>query len=156
MNIIGILLLVFLGTLILIFGVLAYEVWKILQIYDQVTGPLKKMANIRLSLLEKVAVKVIGWWKNRRGKVALWPFLCIFPFLTACCDSGPTHTVPRTRVPVLYENGDTAWYVTCRVIDSCEYFVEGHRMTHKGNCKYCKEREEKNFNRMLDSIASRR
>lgn len=26
------------------------------------------------------------------------------------------------------------------IIDSCEYISGSHRLTHKGNCKYCKAR----------------
>lgn len=29
------------------------------------------------------------------------------------------------------------------VLDSCEYIVEGSKLAHKGNCKYCAERRRK-------------
>ena len=29
------------------------------------------------------------------------------------------------------------------VVDSCEYIVEGNRLAHKGNCKFCAERRKK-------------
>lgn len=29
------------------------------------------------------------------------------------------------------------------VIDSCEYIADYHQLAHKGNCKFCKERRQK-------------
>ena len=29
------------------------------------------------------------------------------------------------------------------VIDSCEYICWGHGLAHKGNCRFCKERRQK-------------
>ena len=29
------------------------------------------------------------------------------------------------------------------IIDSCEYIIYGRKLTHKGNCKYCIERNKK-------------
>ena len=41
------------------------------------------------------------------------------------------------------------------IIDSCEYIGSGYSgMTHKGNCKFCAEREAKKF-RELDSLILR-
>lgn len=37
-------------------------------------------------------------------------------------------------------------------IDSCEYIWTSHRFAHKGNCKYCKERREKELQELLKSI----
>ena len=34
-------------------------------------------------------------------------------------------------------------------IDSCEYVFVGLRMAHKGNCKYCEERQDKKRRELL-------
>lgn len=38
------------------------------------------------------------------------------------------------------------------VIDSCEYLIWGHGLAHKGNCKFCKERRQKEFYKMVDVL----
>ena len=46
-------------------------------------------------------------------------------------------------------------YMYTFIIDSCEYIGSGYSgMTHKGNCKFCAEREAKKF-RELDSLILR-
>lgn len=32
------------------------------------------------------------------------------------------------------------------VIDSCEYIVNNYRFAHKGNCRFCRERQKKQEN----------
>ena len=69
MNIIGILLLGFLGTLLtLIFGFLAYEIWSVLQIYHTVTD----VASVKnLKKLQKVALWIVRWWKTRKSAATI-------------------------------------------------------------------------------------
>ena len=38
------------------------------------------------------------------------------------------------------------------IIDSCEYILWGHGLAHKGNCKFCKERRQKEFYKMVDVL----
>lgn len=38
------------------------------------------------------------------------------------------------------------------VIDSCEYIKWGYGLTHKGNCKFCAERREKEYEVFLEDI----
>ena len=38
------------------------------------------------------------------------------------------------------------------IIDSCEYVVWGNGLAHKGNCKYCKERREKELKELITKL----
>ena len=38
------------------------------------------------------------------------------------------------------------------IIDSCEYIVWGYKMAHKGNCKFCEERRQKEYETFLENI----
>lgn len=38
------------------------------------------------------------------------------------------------------------------IIDSCEYISWGYGLAHKGNCKYCKERREKELKELIEQI----
>lgn len=38
------------------------------------------------------------------------------------------------------------------VIDSCEYICWNYRMAHKGNCRFCKERREKELKELVKQI----
>lgn len=38
------------------------------------------------------------------------------------------------------------------VIDSCEYICWSYRMAHKGNCRFCKERREKELKELVKRI----
>lgn len=35
------------------------------------------------------------------------------------------------------------------VIDSCEYICWNYRMAHKGNCRFCKERRQKELEELI-------
>ena len=35
------------------------------------------------------------------------------------------------------------------VIDSCEYIRGSSRLAHKGNCRFCKERRQKEFEELI-------
>ena len=46
-------------------------------------------------------------------------------------------------------------YMYTFIVDSCEYIGSGYSgMTHKGNCRFCAEREAKKFGE-LDSLITR-
>ena len=38
------------------------------------------------------------------------------------------------------------------VIDSCEYIYGTYKLAHKGNCKYCKERRQKELKALVEQI----
>lgn len=38
------------------------------------------------------------------------------------------------------------------VIDSCEYISWGYGMSHKGNCKFCQQRRQKEYEAFLEDI----
>lgn len=53
-----------------------------------------------------------------------------------------------------YEDGS---YYTVTTLDSCEYIISGsiinsYNITHKGNCKYCKERRAAEVRRILTEV----
>lgn len=38
------------------------------------------------------------------------------------------------------------------VIDSCEYIDGYYKLAHKGNCRFCKERREKELKELVEQI----
>ena len=36
-----------------------------------------------------------------------------------------------------------------QVLDSCEYICWNNRMAHKGNCRFCKERKQKELEELV-------
>lgn len=70
--------------------------------------------------------------------------LILVIILIVSCQTSPTSSLPTKEKPL----GD----FVVRVVDSCEYieFSGGlmetsvYSITHKGNCKFCKERNKKN------------
>lgn len=38
------------------------------------------------------------------------------------------------------------------IIDSCQYIIDGHRLAHKGNCKFCAERLKKEQEELISKI----
>ena len=39
-----------------------------------------------------------------------------------------------------------------QVLDSCEYICWNGRMSHKGNCKFCKERRQKELEELITKL----
>jgi hypothetical protein len=58
------------------------------------------------------------------------------------------------------EKNENREYATCErgytyevlVIDSCEYFRSAYILAHKGNCRFCSERNKRMFREQVDSI----
>ena len=46
------------------------------------------------------------------------------------------------------------WHNQVIVIDSCEYISEETRglVEHKGNCRFCKERRQKELNKLVEQL----
>lgn len=44
------------------------------------------------------------------------------------------------------------WSYRVLVIDSCEYVDGGNQLAHKGNCRFCKERREKELKELVKAI----
>ena len=38
------------------------------------------------------------------------------------------------------------------VIDSCEYIRGAHKLAHKGNCRFCEERRQKELEELVEQI----
>lgn len=38
------------------------------------------------------------------------------------------------------------------IIDSCEYVNWGHGLAHKGNCRFCKERRQKEMQELVEQL----
>lgn len=45
-------------------------------------------------------------------------------------------------------NGFTTAYQTV-IVDSCEYILGPSRIAHKGNCRFCKERRQKELEELV-------
>lgn len=39
-----------------------------------------------------------------------------------------------------------------QVLDSCEYICWDSRMAHKGNCRFCKERRQKELEELVEQL----
>ena len=50
-----------------------------------------------------------------------------------------------------YATDERGYTYEVSVIDSCEYFVNCYYMVHKGNCKYCLERNRKMIKEQIDT-----
>ena len=38
------------------------------------------------------------------------------------------------------------------IIDSCEYIKGAEKLAHKGNCKFCKERRQKEMKELVEQL----
>lgn len=55
------------------------------------------------------------------------------------------------KTTTVYSNkGHLPWRVV--EIDSCEYILDHYMLAHKGNCKYCQERNRKMIKDILTAI----
>lgn len=157
MKILGILLLGLLTILILIFGILACEIWSVLQIYNRVTD-VASLKNLRK--IQRIALWLVNQWKNRRSTVILLLLILIF---TGCHGGGvvprssESDSIPEKPDPrqVLTQSGEKTWlyYADFYIIDSCEYVHVGDCWVHKGNCKFCKKRRDEEINRIINALA---
>jgi len=41
------------------------------------------------------------------------------------------------------------------IIDSCEYICWGYGLAHKGNCRFCKERRQKELKELVEQLKNR-
>ena len=44
------------------------------------------------------------------------------------------------------------WDIGITEIDSCEYLFARYRLTHKGNCRFCKERRQKEMKELVEQL----
>lgn len=51
-----------------------------------------------------------------------------------------------------YATDESGYTYGISVVDSCEYFVTYHYMVHKGNCRFCTERNKRMIREQVDSI----
>ena len=59
-------------------------------------------------------------------------------------------TNPDAILPVEGEQATAKCHVV--VIDSCEYIKWNYGLSHKGNCKFCAERRQKEYEAFLEDI----
>lgn len=51
-----------------------------------------------------------------------------------------------------YATDERGYTYEVSVIDSCEYFRGAYYMLHKGNCRFCTERNKRMIREQVDSI----
>lgn len=51
-----------------------------------------------------------------------------------------------------YATDERGYTYEVSVIDSCEYFRSCYILSHKGNCRYCAERNKRMVREIVDSI----
>ena len=67
-------------------------------------------------------------------------FALILVCLMVGCAVENDYVLPdEFKFPSKQSRSQSGWYVS--EIDGCEYVRLGHGLAHKGNCKYCAERE---------------
>ena len=49
-------------------------------------------------------------------------------------------------------NTSNSFYYNTVIIDSCEYVEGYYRLAHKGNCRFCAERNKRMVREQVDSI----
>lgn len=76
-------------------------------------------------------------------KIILFIFVII---LIGCSNLTENFDAPRGRRTVLASNFGTI------VIDSCEYITGYHRLAHKGNCVFCKERRKQEIKELIKQL----
>jgi hypothetical protein len=51
-----------------------------------------------------------------------------------------------------YATDERGYTYEVSVIDSCEYYYSTYVLTHKGNCRFCTERNKRMIREQVDSI----
>ena len=49
-------------------------------------------------------------------------------------------------------HGDAFYGYQTIIIDSCEYARDAYQLSHKGNCRFCKERRDKEMKELVKAI----
>ena len=49
-------------------------------------------------------------------------------------------------------NTSNSFYYNTIIVDSCEYVEGYYKLAHKGNCKFCAERNKRMIREQVDSI----
>ncbi len=58
----------------------------------------------------------------------------------------------KKEVPNKSKKIDKIYHAYTCNIDSCEYIVRGHGIAHKGNCRFCKERRQKEMKELVEQL----
>lgn len=66
--------------------------------------------------------------------------LALTALMMVGCDWNSTYEVDTQKDGILYGT---------IMIDSCEYIRGSNRLAHKGNCRFCKERRQKEFEELI-------
>ena len=53
------------------------------------------------------------------------------------------------EIPNKSKKMDEVYHAYTCEIDSCEYIAQGHGLAHKGNCRFCKERRQKELEELV-------
>lgn len=74
--------------------------------------------------------------------------LALAAVMIAGCSGIDETNVPSEKTSI--EIG--GWEARIYVLDSCEYVRLGHGITHKGNCKFCEQRRQKELEELIDAL----
>lgn len=69
--------------------------------------------------------------------------LALAALMMAGCDWNSTYEVDTKKDGILYGT---------IMIDSCEYIRGNNRLAHKGNCRFCKERRQKELKYIIEQL----
>lgn len=69
--------------------------------------------------------------------------LALSALMMVGCDWNSTYEVDTKKDGILYG---------VIVIDSCEYIRGASRLSHKGNCRFCKERRQKELEKLVEQL----
>lgn len=70
-------------------------------------------------------------------------FILLASMLCASCES-------KDRDMIYTKKGIYTYSFEIVIIDSCEYLLKRDMITHKGNCRFCKERNKKYLNNVAN------
>ena len=69
--------------------------------------------------------------------------LTIITLIMVGCDYNSNSNINTNTGGYIYET---------IIIDSCEYIRAAYRLTHKGNCYFCKERRQKELKKFIEQL----
>lgn len=69
--------------------------------------------------------------------------LLAFPLMMVGCDHNSERNIDTKTESIIYGT---------IIIDSCEYIRGFDKLAHKGNCRFCKERRQKEMKELVEQL----
>lgn len=69
--------------------------------------------------------------------------LALTALMMVGCDYNPERNIDTKAEGIIYRT---------IIIDSCEYIRGNNKLAHKGNCRFCKERKQKELEELVNKL----